>query len=376
MLAGLFLLISCQKIIPNAQNNSTPTNFSQVFDAFWNDMSTNYLYWDIDTTNWDAVYSHYKPIFTELNLQSTSDVRKSVNYFRQITKGLIDSHYAITFTQNSIVDSLVYPALDRKKNSPNFHSPFLYSSVDSNYLNNGFMSGKYLSSSNIQITTLCGTINNKILYFYCSGFYLFEAYTANFNNGAKTTLQYFFNQLQHLPTNIKGLVIDLRNNNGGKLEDLDFFMGHLIDKPLHFGYAKYKTGNGRFSYTPWIDVTINTQSLSTPIEIPIIVMADSYSISLAEAVTMAIRAMPNTTFVGETTWGATGPITNNIVYDDGQFSVTGFLSVYTSSSAFKYVDGKIYEEKGFPPDIAVPFNLASLYAGKDLQLDKAISLIK
>ena len=80
MLAGLFLLISCQKIIPNAQNNSTPTNFSQVFDAFWNDMSTNYLYWDIDTTNWDAVYSHYKPIFTELNLQSTSDVRKSVNY--------------------------------------------------------------------------------------------------------------------------------------------------------------------------------------------------------------------------------------------------------------------------------------------------------
>jgi len=31
----------------------------------------------------------------------------------------------------------------------------------------------------------------------------------------------------------------MRNTNGDKLEDIDFFMGHLIDQSLHFGQSLY-----------------------------------------------------------------------------------------------------------------------------------------
>jgi C-terminal processing protease CtpA/Prc len=108
---------------------------------------------------------------------------------------------------------------------------------------------------------------------------------------------------------------------------------------------------------------------------PIIALADNYTISLAEAMAMAIKALPLGVVVGETTWGATGPITANVLYNDGPFTVPGFLSLNTSSAEFKYINDSIYEGRGFPPDISVPFNLAAINAGKDLPLEKTISLI-
>ncbi len=373
--AAVFLA-SCKKnmSIPAAYANST--SFLAVFDNFWNGMNSNYVYWDADTTNWDRVYNQYKPLFAKLNLQNSGDVKKSVGYFRQITNGLIDSHYSINFINSALVDSFLFPALSRKEQSGSLHSSFLYISVDSNYLDTGFVSGKYISKANRQITAVCGTIKNKILYFNCSEFALNEACTSATNNGVKITLKYFFNQLQNMPPNIKALIIDVRSNDGGNLEDLNFFVGQLIDRPLKFGYTHYKTSNGRLDYTPWIDAVVTPQPNAKEIQVPIIVMADNFSISMAEAVTMAIKAIPNNIFVGETTWGATGPITNNVLYNDGQFDVPGFLSVYTSSAAFKYIDGNSYEGKGFPPDIYVPFNLTNLFAGKDAQLEKAINLVK
>ncbi len=370
------LFVGCKKNIDNPVSNATPTNFSQVFNQFWNGMNTNYLYWDIDTTNWDAMYAKYQPIFAQLNLQNNNDLLTSVSYFRQMTAGLVDSHYAISFLPTSIANQYVFPAQARKEKASSFHSPFLYLSIDSAYFDKGYMYGEYITTENEQMYAVCATIQNKVLYFSCSQFALQEAYSSSNNNGVKTTLQYFFNQLQNLPQSIKGLVIDVRNNPGGNLVDLDFLVGRLIGQPLHFGYTHYKSGNGRLDFTPWVDAVVQPQPTGKALNVPIIVLADNYSISLAEAVTMAIHAMPNGSFVGETTWGATGPITDNVVYDDGQFDVPGFLSVYTSSAAFKYIDGKRYEGIGFPPGVAVPFNLTDLFAGDDQQLDKAIAMIK
>jgi carboxyl-terminal processing protease len=376
---GFFIWISlagCKKVAPLPLTNAVPADFSQVFDAFWNGMNTNYVYWDIDTTDWDDMYTRYKPVFAQLNLQDNNDLQRSVGYFRQMTDGLIDNHLTINFIPNSIINSSVVPAMDRKTKDSNFHRPFPYLSIDSLYFDKGYRYGAYFTSANQRVDAACATLSNKILYFTCSQFALQEAYQSTNSNGVKTVLQYLFDQLQNLPPNIKGLIIDVRNNHGGDLVDLNFLVGRLIDKPLHFGYTKYKSGNGRLAYTPWVDATVIPQTGAKAIQVPIIVMADNYSISMAETVAMAIKILPNSTFVGETTWGATGSITDNVVYDDGQFTVPDFLSVYTSSAAFRYINGKIYEGKGFPPDIPIPFNLSALNSGKDVQLEAAINLIK
>ncbi|MDB5089456.1 MAG: hypothetical protein JWR09_3450 [Mucilaginibacter sp.] len=374
----VIIFSSCKKNIQSPSKTIFPKTFSEIFNVFWNNMNTNYVYWDIDTTNWNNVYNVYKPAFAKLDINNPNDVQQSVIYFRQMTAGIIDSHYNISFTASSIANKVVFPALDRKLLNPTFHSPFLYTSIDTiNYIDENYISGNFISTSNKEsIYALSGTIHNNILYFYCNGFALQEAYQSRSANSVQSVLKYFFNTLANLSPRIKGIIIDVRNNSGGNIEDLNFFLGRLIVKPLQFGYTRYKSGNGKLQYTPWINASVLPQTGAKAINIPIIALADNYSISLAEAITMAIHAMPNGTFVGETTWGATGPITNNSIYNDGQFTVGDFLSVYTSSAEFKYIDGKSYEGKGFPPDINVPYNFNLLYNGIDVQLEKAINLIK
>lgn len=373
---GVIFFSACHKNIDNPINSNNPINFSEVFDEFWNQMNANYVYWDIDTTNWDNVYKIYKPIFQNLNLNDENDIKKSVNYFRQMTKGLIDCHYSINFLNSIIKDSFVFPAQERKIITPSFHSPFLYLSIDSNYLDKGFTYGQYINSSNQQIYAISGTINNKTLYFSCNEFSLQEAYISNTYNGVKVVLQKFFSIIQNKPTNIKGLIIDLRNNEGGNIADLNFFLGNFIAQPLQFGYSKYKNGIGKYNYTPWISSILQPAVNAKSLNIPIIVLADNYTISLGEAATMVIKVIRNSIFIGETTWGAIGPIASSEIYNDGQFKVGNFLSVFTSSAQFKYIDNKIYEGKGFPPDINVPFNLSALQNGKDSVLEKAVSIIQ
>jgi C-terminal processing protease CtpA/Prc len=185
-------------------------------------------------------------------------------------------------------------------------------------------------------------------------------------------LNAFFGQLQNSSGALKGIIIDVRNNPGGEIEDLNFLAGKLVGAPLLFGYSRYKSGDGRLAYTPWIQADVVPPEANKAVTIPITVLADNYSVSLAELFAMVIHTLPNGKVVGETTWGATGPLTDNVVYNDGQFDVGSFLSVYTSSAGFKYADGRRYEGKGFPPDVAVPFDPAALSAGHDPCLEKAL----
>jgi carboxyl-terminal processing protease len=230
-------IASCQKDYHSIAN--TPSNFNEIFETFWNKMNTNYVYWDIDTTSWDAMYKKYKPIFAQLDLDNISDIRKSVQYFTDMTKGLIDGHYYISFSNPAIANLFVYPSYDRKKMVAGFHYPYYYFNIDTSYLDSNYSLGHdYNSSFNGQpLTTLSGTIENKILFFSCTNFSLLKSYQSKTKNGVQATLQYFFNTLANLSINIKGIIIDVRGNLGGDLSDLNFLVGHLIDKPLHFGYT-------------------------------------------------------------------------------------------------------------------------------------------
>lgn len=374
-------ITSCKKDInsPYRAAYNTPSNFSQAFDEFWDQMNTNYIFWDIDTTNWDAVYSIYKPAFSKLDLQNKSDVEKSVQYLRQIIDGLVDSHLKISFTDTLVIDSNISPSFDRKIRSPAFHNPFLYLKIDTNYLDANYLIGYDSTTNSGQAPIYClfGTINQSILYFTCSEFALFESYTSAENNGVKPVLNAFFNALGNANSKYKGIIIDVRANSGGDLADLNFIIGKLINKPLQLGYTRFKSGNGRLDYTPWVDAFVNPTSANAVIpQVPVIVLADNFSVSLAELMTMAVHSLPTGLFIGETTWGATGSIVAGSLLNDGPFSVPGYVSVYMASSEFKYLDNKDYEGIGFPPDVNVPFNEVLLNSGDDIQLDSAINRLR
>ena len=384
IIAILFLLtsVSCRKSMPQINNPADyiSGNFSEVFDAYWNGMNNNYVFWDIDTTNWDRVYTTYKPLFAKLNLSDSNDVRKSYTYFKQMTAGLVDSHYDLSFTDTWLADSpSINPAFQRKLASPSFHPPIdithFYYTLPVNYLDAGWKRGYTNTPDGRQYVAVSGTINQTTLYFFFSGFDLKELYETDTANGVKTVEQYLFNQLKNMPA-IKGIILDVRGNGGGSLDDLDFLLGKMIDKRLDFGFTRSKQGNGRLDYSPWMPAFVTPQTGSRNITAPIVMLADAWSVSMAEMTTMAVKSLPNGHFVGERTWGANGPLTDNRVYNGGQFSTPFINLVYTSSLMLKYKDGKIYEGIGFSPDIEVKYNAAALQVGRDPQLETAIGLTR
>jgi carboxyl-terminal processing protease len=367
-------VLACRKNNAVIGNDNPPASFSEVFDIYWNEMNANYVFWDVDTTDWDAVYRQYKPVFAQLDLNNDNDVKKSVSLFRQMTERLIDGHYFISFENNAISDSSVYPAYERKRKKAGFHNPFPYVNVVLNYLDSGYMSGFDLTTDpSKSLYALAGTIDHEILYFTCNNFSLFKSYNSTAHNDVKPVINHFIGNLHN--SSIRGIIIDVRGNPGGDLSDLNFLVGSLIDQPLHFGYTRYKSGDGRLDLTPWVKAVVNPLPGARAVNIPVIVLVDNFTGSLAELIAIAISSLPNGFVVGENTWGATGPITNQEVYNSGQFSIKDFLSVLTASAMFKYLDDKIYEGIGFPPDFLIPFNKEMLNQGVDQQLEKAISLI-
>lgn len=66
LLALLFVLglVSCRKEMPDMQNPREETiyNWDQLFESYWNGMNYNYVFWDIDTTDWDKMYKNHLQI--------------------------------------------------------------------------------------------------------------------------------------------------------------------------------------------------------------------------------------------------------------------------------------------------------------------------
>ncbi len=394
------LVSSCHKEISTAnQTGSTASgNFSQVFEDFWTNMNNSYVFWSIDTTNWDRMHSIYSPLFTKLNLYDSADNITAISYFKSMVDGLVDSHYTL-FPGGGIIQ----PAHDRKLKNPQFienifqtapYSP----SVDGRFYYTDAIDSLYLSSKVVGIDTtsasqnvyaITGTISNtNIQYFAFNKFALVAEYQGG-SRKIKAVLDTFFNSLTS--TSVSGIIIDLRGNGGGDISDLNFLVGRFISSPLNIGYTRSKNGNGRLDYTPWAPAIVTPVAGSAAYTKPIVVLADGESVSMAEITTMALKQLPNTTIVGDTTWGANGPLTINSDFNAGSFNFgnvttnieTGATSyygnAYTSSTMFKYIDGNIYEGKGFPPDYDIKVALNQVFLRNnfvdDPQLDKAVTLI-
>ena len=375
-----FFFSSCRK---DLKNTETPENyvggsFSEVFQAFWDGMNSNYVFWSIETTDWDNIYKVYKPIFAGLDINKTSDIQKSVQYFRAMTAGLKDSHYNITFG-SPIMDSFVSPSTDRKQNAGILRNRYVFYYYDANYYldSASIVSGKdSINVSGVDTTeAVSGTIGGNILYLGFNRFNLKNSYTSA-DNGVKKVLQFFIDYLHNPPADFKGVVIDVRGNGGGDINDLNFLVGNMVGDKLIIGSTRNKNGNGRLDYTPWADAVVTPQPGARAVTVPVVALTDIWSASMSELTAMAIHALPKGHTVGEKTWGANGPLTGNEILNGGQFTAANFMFVYTSSAMFRYKDGKIYEGEGFPPDFNVPFSENDFRTIGDTQLEKALGLMR
>jgi carboxyl-terminal processing protease len=377
------LFSGCKKNIPGIlpPDQYAGTDFNQIFQAYWTGMNNRYVFWSIDTVNWDNMYRVFQPKFAKLQLTSAVDLDSAHAYFTQMATNLIDNHYKIFFDVTAL--ATISPADLRKTNIlPALSLNFFRDSLTKYYLgswikgDSGYVQSIAGKSSTITISVVSGIIQQHILYFHLNNCYLKDDIDSLHPYWLTRAWNYFLENLHNPTVATKGLIIDVRSNGGGDLDDMNFIVGEIVPQSTVFGYTRSKSGNGRLDYTPWADATVTVQNGSAKYAGPIVVLTDQHTVSMAEQTTMALKTLPNTVVIGDTTWGANGPLTTSYdLYDGGQFGFANFGYVFTSSSMFKYVNGEIYEGKGFPPDIFVRINPDSVKAGRDVQLQAAINYL-
>ena len=78
----LALLTACRDEVDDVIQPGALTadkSLTEQFDAIWHGINQNYVFWEADPTDWDAVYSQYRPRFVELDKQEavpTADLQK------------------------------------------------------------------------------------------------------------------------------------------------------------------------------------------------------------------------------------------------------------------------------------------------------------
>ena len=156
---------------------------------------------------------------------------------------------------------------------------------------------------------------------------------------------------------IKGIVIDLRDNGGGYAAFYQEFMGLFFASDRTVGYTQTKIGYSRYDTGPWVEYRLGTYntSLKEDYQGRVAVITNGFSVSCSELTTITSKLLPNSMRFGSTTFGATCALADRDMYHSGPYE-HGSLTVRTTTVRYKAADGTSYETEGIVPDVIIPLN--------------------
>lgn len=157
--------------------------------------------------------------------------------------------------------------------------------------------------------------------------------------------------------NIKGLVVDLRNNPGGSLTTVCDILDSILPKGL-IVYTKDKNGK-KEEYTSDEKHQLN---------LPMSVLVNGQSASASEIFAGAVQDYGKAEIVGTQTYGK-GVVQNLFDLKDG-------TCVKLTTSEYFTPKGRNIDGKGITPDVKIEYKYNTKDPKADNQLDKAVSVVK
>jgi C-terminal processing protease CtpA/Prc len=159
------------------------------------------------------------------------------------------------------------------------------------------------------------------------------------------------------------LIIDVRNNRGGSVDNAREIAGRFADASHVYGYRRLRDGPAHGDFTGFIEERVEPVG-GRSYRGAVVVITNRRVFSSAEDFVLAMRALPNVTIVGDTTAGASGgPIVRELT--------NGWT--YELSEWIEYTpERRTFEEIGLTPDIALKPTAADAAADSDPVLERAM----
>lgn len=366
--------------------------YEEQFVFLWKCISTGYVFWDVDSTDWDAIYDNYLPRFKAFDQRHAAGYDVSIddlnNTYSEIFDGMKDHHMMVSIQnihpvpaeggrlavirpgraevserdyfieQSNIekvsilsflngIDSLGYTILTHESGTFPFQEEAISSSVTYHYI-------------------LFQLSDGRLVPYLWQSMAAFTPVILSLGDGSETSagaqlLDHWLRAITDTPRNkLAGIILDNRANNGGYQDDLDYLIGTFLSERAEVMKTRYKEGPGRYEYSQWLPYYIYPNKKYhrdiTAENIPYVIICDINSISMGEIEPFCAKeVLPTCHTIGERTYGATGPLQPytdiNLNYGGPFGDGMTFYGHYVYTSTFEaLIGGKVTEGIGHIPD--------------------------
>lgn len=328
-LYALFLSLACLTSLTACHDlDNFDNDSSGNFEALWTILDEHYCFFREKNIDWDKIHTDYaRRIGPEMTREELFTVCAAM------LDELKDGHVNLSASFNT--------SYYRKwwSEYPQNFSLRLVQDVYFNY--------NYRQTSGM----IYGILQENIGYIY------YESFSSPIGEGNLDHV------LDYLST-CRGLILDIRDNSGGALTNVETLVGRFIDRPTLVGYISHKTGPGHGDFSlPYPIEYLPAESGRIRWGKPIVLLTNRSTFSAANNLAAILKNLPGVTLIGATTGGGSGmPYSSELPNGWGvRFSACSILDARGEST-----------EAGVNPHIAVDITTADALRGRDTILDAAI----
>ena len=327
----LLAFASCERAFMEQDEPNNPVN---VFEYLWNQVDQNYTFFDVKGIDWDSVREVYRP-------KVNDDIGRD-SLFRvcaAMLNTLRDGH------------TNLISGFDVSHNDSVYYKMYAEKNIDEEVV--------FLNYLTVNHHTTGSFTHNAIR----DGKVAYLRYSSFSNDINESVLKYLVNYYK----SCNGLILDLRQNGGGSLNNVTELLGIFDNHKQLLYQTQVKSGPSHDDFSEAVTVyAADSSVLDNPYTKPVAVLIDRGSFSATSFFAICTMAYDNIKLFGDYSGGGLG-IPNGGMLPNGwvyRFSATRTLAN----------DGGNYEN-GVPPDVRVILDPACTAQGIDNVIEAAADWI-